>query len=72
LCLTRRADRIRISARVTGKGFPEFRRRAFRLVFLGSVIDRVDLLGSEMRILGGKAEFENRGQDFDLSFSVCG
>jgi alpha-glucosidase len=68
-CLTRQRDRVRISARVTGDGYPEFRRRAFRLVFHGCAVDKVELQGGEVHVNGGHT-LENRGDGFELSFLV--
>jgi alpha-glucosidase len=68
-CLTRQKDRVRVSARVTGDGYPEFRRRSFRLVFHGCPVDRVELQGGEIRVNGGYT-LENRGEGFELSFLV--
>ena len=69
-CLTRQKDRVRVSARVAGHGFPEFRRRALRLVFHGCSVDRLELQGGEIRVNGGLVEIENRGEGFELSFLV--
>jgi alpha-glucosidase len=68
-CLTRHRDRIRVSARVAGHGFPEFRRRALRLVFHGCSVDRLELQEGEIRVNGGYVELENHGEGFELSFS---
>jgi alpha-glucosidase len=69
--VTRARDRVRLVAKVDGEGFPEFRRRALRLVFRGRKVDRIDLGGSEVRVRDGRAEFENRGQGFEVSFSIA-
>jgi len=69
-CLTRQGNRIGISAKVSGNGYPEFRRRHLRLVFHGLSVDRVELRGSEVRTGGGYVDLENRGEDFELTFSV--
>jgi alpha-glucosidase len=68
-CLTRQRDRVRVSARVVGEGYPEFRRRAFRLVFHGCPVDKVELHGGEVHVNGGYS-LENRGEGFELSFLV--
>jgi alpha-glucosidase len=71
-CLTRQRDRIRVSSKVAGNGFPEFRRRLFRLFFLGPHPQKVELRGGEVRVNDGYAELDNRGEDFELSFMVSG
>jgi alpha-glucosidase len=68
--LTRRGDRVVLSSNVTGEGFPEFRRRALRLVFRGCAVDRVEVNGGTFHTPGGRIEFENRGDRFEVSFSV--
>jgi alpha-glucosidase len=69
-CLTRQRNRIRISARVAGQGFQEFRRRTLRFVFHGCAVDKLELAGGELRVNNGQAEVENRGEGFELSFLV--
>jgi alpha-glucosidase len=69
-CLTRLGNRIRVSAKVTGDGFAEFRRRLFRIVFHGSPVDRLEVEGGDMRASGGHLELDNRGEGFELSFVV--
>jgi len=68
--LARRGDRIRVSAKVAGKGFPEFRRRWFRLVFHGCSGERLEIDRGEIRSRDGHPEIENRGDGFELSFGV--
>jgi len=48
------------------------RRRLFRLVFLGRVVDKVSFEGGDVRVTGGYVELDNRGEDFELSFVVEG
>jgi hypothetical protein len=60
---------VRVSARVAGEGYPEFKRRAFRLVFHGCPVDKVELQGGEVHVNGGYS-LENRGEGFELSFLV--
>jgi len=69
-CLTRQKNRIRVSARVAGDGYPEFRRRSFRFVFHGCSVDRIERKEGDLRVSGGHAELENRGEGFELSFVV--
>jgi alpha-glucosidase len=68
--LSRRGDRIRVSAKVTGKGFPEFRRRSFRLIFHGCTGDKLEVDRGEIRSRDGFTEIDNRGDGFELSFGV--
>ena len=69
-CLTRRHDRIQIASTVAGKGYPEFRRRMFRLFFLGCSVDKIEVRGGDARVENRSAELENRGEAFELSFVV--
>jgi alpha-glucosidase len=69
-CVTRQGDKIRLSSKVTGRGFPEFRRRSLRLVIRGVAVKRLEMDGGTMPMSAGQAEFDNRGHDFELSFSV--
>jgi alpha-glucosidase len=69
-CTTRQGDRIRIVSKVSGKGFPELCRRRLRVVFHGSPADGLELGGVEVRAGRGRAEFDNRGEGFELSFVV--
>jgi alpha-glucosidase len=69
-CLTRIGNRVRVSAKVGGDGFAEFRRRHFQLVFHGCAVDRFEVVGREARVAGDRFEIENRGEGFELSFVV--
>jgi alpha-glucosidase len=69
-CLTRQRDRIQITAKTAGKGFPEFRRRSFRFVFLGGAVEKIQSSSGPVRAGQAHAELDNRGEDFDLSFEV--
>jgi alpha-glucosidase len=68
--LARRRGRVHLAARTVGDGFPEFRRRRLDLVFHGYAVERFELRGAEMRTTEGRAEIENRGEGFDLSFPL--
>lgn len=70
-CLTRHGDHGRLTAKVTGKGYPEFRRRAFRVVFPGTCVEKIELVGGEVRGHDGFVELDNRGESFDLRFVVA-
>ena len=69
-CVTRQRDRVHISSKVSGSGFPEFRRRRLYLVLLGCAVDAIELNGVEVRAAGQRVQFENRGESFELSFLV--
>ena len=69
-CLSRQRGRIHISARVTGDGFREFRRRLLHVVFHGRSPEKAELREGEIRTKEGRLEFDNRGEGFELSFSV--
>jgi alpha-glucosidase len=69
LTLSRVRDRVRITSKTEGDGFPEFRRRRFQLVLRGCQVDGVKIQGSG-RAADGRIEFENRGEPFEVSFSV--
>ncbi len=68
--LVRKRDRVRLATKVTGGGFPEFRRRRFHLVFRGATVEKVEVNGTETRARGGRLELENSGETFELSFTV--
>ena len=68
--VSRKGNRLRVAASVTGSGFPEFRRKHFRVVFHGAVVERVELDGVETRADEGRVEFGNCGEKFELSFVV--
>ncbi|HEY2903998.1 MAG TPA: DUF5110 domain-containing protein, partial [Polyangia bacterium] len=70
-CLARQGDRARVTAKVTGNGYPEFRRRLFRLTFLGCRPDKLALGRGELRVSDGGLEFDNRGEDFELTFATA-
>jgi alpha-glucosidase len=71
-CLARHGQHVRVSAKVSGNGYPEFRRRMFRLVFPGSLVQRLEVRDREARVSGSHVELDNRGEDFELSFVVAG
>jgi alpha-glucosidase len=70
--LARHGQNVRLTAKVTGNGYPEFRRRMFRLVFPGTQVERLALRRGEVRVCDGHAELDNRGVGFELSFVVAG
>jgi alpha-glucosidase len=64
----RDGDRIRVRSTVSGKGFPEFRRRSLRLVFHGAPADVYEVRGGELLVLRADVVIENRGEPFERSF----
>jgi alpha-glucosidase len=68
--LSRRGDRVKLVAQVGGKGFPEFRRTRFQLLFRGATVERVELDGHDVRAPGGRLDLANSGEAFELSFVV--
>ncbi len=68
--VSRQQNQVRISAKVSGNGFPEFRRRRLHLVFMGCAVDRLELNGVEARATDRRVQFENRGEGFEVSFFV--
>ena len=68
--LTRQRQRIHLSSKVAGAGFPEFRRQRLRLVFRGCTVDRIEVSGVERAACDGRFEFDNRGEAFELSFAL--
>jgi alpha-glucosidase len=68
--ILRQGSRVRIAANVSGNGYPEFRRRHFRLVFRGAAVDAVEIDGVAIPTHGGRLDIENSGESFALSFRV--
>jgi alpha-glucosidase len=67
----RRGGRVSLAATVTGRGFPEFRRRRFVIVIHGwHAGNRVELEGREARAENGRLAIDNRGEAFELSLTV--
>ena len=69
-CVSRKRDRLRVTAKVTGEGFPEFRRKRFHLVFRGGAAEPIGSGSLEARARSGRFEIDNAGEAFDLAFSV--
>ncbi|HXI55979.1 MAG TPA: TIM-barrel domain-containing protein, partial [Polyangia bacterium] len=68
--LSRQGERVRLTSTVKGSGYPEFRRRYFRLVFLGCRVEKLDLRGGQVSVSNGHVEFQNRGEAFDLTCAI--
>jgi alpha-glucosidase len=72
--LVRTRDRVVLTSRTTGDGFPEHRRERLRVAFRGSRVGRVELNGGDLRVEGGVegeyVDLQNRGEAFELAFRV--
>jgi alpha-glucosidase len=68
--LSRRGPALSITAKATGDGFPEFRRRSLRLVFHGFNGSELVLDGRIVRVDDGSVEFENSGRDFFVTLTL--
>ncbi|MGC4095437.1 MAG: glycoside hydrolase family 31 protein [Polyangiaceae bacterium] len=69
LTLKRSGAALSLRAEVSGKGFPELRRRQLRIVFHGSVPSSACLDGAEpaLPVVEGALVLENSGSDFELT-----
>ncbi|HEX6763834.1 MAG TPA: TIM-barrel domain-containing protein, partial [Polyangiaceae bacterium] len=67
LDLERAGDVLTIHGSVRGAGFPEFRRRHFRVVFANLEPREARVNGAVASIIEGGVVFENRGQPFELT-----
>jgi alpha-glucosidase len=70
--LTRRGAALSVTAAVTGGGFAEFRRRAFRFVFHGFSDGEIVFDGRPLRAEHGVVEVANRGDGFTMSLVLAG
>ncbi len=68
--LERKGNRLSLSATVTGKGYPEFRRERFRLCWHGAACRGLTLDGAALELAEGSAWLENDGRDFRLEAEV--
>ena len=68
-CLTRRGKALSLSATVSGRGFPEFRRRALCLVFHGWSGGELVLNDKPLKVERG-LELENRGENFMVTLKL--
>jgi alpha-glucosidase len=64
--LERTGAELRLYASVVGAGFPEFRRRRFRVVFANAVPREVSVNGASVTLDGNGVVFDNSGQPFEL------
>ena len=70
ITMARAKDRVRISGRVQGAGYPEFSRADFRLVLHGAEAQDVLVDGQPVESDGRSVTFGNDGTDFDVAFTV--
>jgi alpha-glucosidase len=68
--VTRRGGRVTVSAKSSGKGFPEHRRNRLRFVLKGFSGDTLQLNGATVTVQNGQFEHRNRGESFSFSFAV--
>jgi len=68
--VARRANRVTVTLRTSGDGFPEFRRNRFRFLLKGFSGDRVDLDGRIVTVTNSQFECPNRGEASSFLFSV--
>jgi alpha-glucosidase len=65
--LERTGELLTLDASVRGAGFPDFRRRHFRVVFANVVPSEVRVNGATLPLSDGGVAFENKGQPFHLT-----
>lgn len=65
--VVKRGRSLRMTARVTGKGYPEFRRKQFRVVFHGLEAASAVVDGQEMTLSDGALTLDNRGKGFRVA-----
>jgi alpha-glucosidase len=68
--LERRGAALSLASSVTGRGFPEFRRRAFRVVLHGFAGRKLALNGRTHQLENGTLDFENRAEDFLITLAL--
>jgi alpha-glucosidase len=68
--LTRAGNRLTLSADVSGDGYPQFRRRQFRIAFRGAAMDEVRIGRRPLDRHNGAFVLDNRGENFTLTCSV--
>jgi len=68
--LARKGAELSVNATVKGNGFPEFRRRGFRLVFHGFSGDEMTIDGHTQRIDEGVVEIENQATGFRITLQL--
>lgn len=70
--LTRKGGNMAITAKVAGGGFPEFRRKLFRLVFHGLVSGDVSVNGQTFELDGNCIVIPNTGREFKIEAKSAG
>jgi len=68
--VARRGTEVTLTARSSGHGYAEFRRRRLRVILRGFSGARAMLDGREVSVTPRGVELENRGEPFELCFSV--
>ncbi|HWZ91304.1 MAG TPA: TIM-barrel domain-containing protein [Polyangiaceae bacterium] len=68
--VVRRGGRVTITGSSTGSGFPEFRRSRLRFVLRGFSGASALLNGAEVLVQNGRCECDNRGERFELAFTL--
>ena len=68
--LTRAGGRVELVASVTGEGYPEFRREAFRVVLHGAAPELLHANGADVASVDGGFHLANAGSGFVADFDV--
>lgn len=68
--LERAGNRLTLIGEVNGNGYPQFRRKQFRLVFQGTAVDDVRCGTRSVPAQGGTYLLENRGEPFTLTCTL--
>lgn len=68
--VVRAGDQIKVRATVKGDGFKEFKRQTLRLVVRGDSVGQVRINGDLRDAPGGKVDFLNRGEAFNVEMSL--
>jgi hypothetical protein len=62
---------LTLVAQVSGKGYAEFRRRRFHIVFRGALVDEVRIERKSIDRDNGAFVLENHGEDFTLTCRIA-
>jgi alpha-glucosidase len=68
--VTRRGNQLTLSAKSSGKSFPEFRRNRFRFVLKGFSGHVAELNGHPIAVHDGRFECPNRGENLTFSCTI--
>jgi alpha-glucosidase len=66
----RSGSTVRLEAKSSGRGFPEFRRKQFRVVFHGAAVSNVRLNGAARVVDNGRCDVANAGEAMVLTMNV--